>query len=764
MDAAATVNGRIIGAVSGHSNYGWMQGQLLTIANSAVSQFKLVATTSSGLSSPFGAGRLDSGWLRETVGDEWRLETTDPRAEGHRDAFIGNGFIGQRIGIEGDASAYPVEGQPSTPSGCLVHGLWDEKDLMAPPKWALLHYFDGTAFFARDVGLWRDYKQSLDLQTGILSTEVLWVNGSRTTRVISLAYIDRCNPGRCVLSRTLIPQFSGEVSLTDELDGTFIDDASDWRYVKDMGPQGVLSIELNMGPRQRRVALVSRLSFGEGFAVANEVHGLLQPDPLVRIEVNGAEKKLARTVSFAVEAGHSYTLTKVVALVTDSLAPAPWVTAWNLAEMGARDPVRMEQAHIAAWQKLWEHRIEVPHPRLQLLLNSALYQFYANLRDGGKWSLGPTGICANAWGGHAFWDGDLWMFPALCLLNPGLAKGFIEYRAQTLTGAQRNAQADGRDGACMAWESAEFGDCVIPHLIFHHQHHVNSDVALAQWWFWKISGDDTWFREKGAHLIIESAKFWASRVTYRAERDRYEIRQVCCADEFAGVQDNNAYTNYSAVKTLELAMAASDFLGQEFPPQWREMAAKMWIPYDDANQNIFEYEGYAGQTIKQADTALLVYPYEMPMSDGMKSNIVDYYRTKYPEGYIMMASAFDGIVDCELDRPELGWESLLKLLPHFREPFLLASESPANECISFMTGLGGFLQLILMGFAGIRIRDDGLQVQPRLPRAFDRMVIHALHYNGIRFDLQISGGKVQVLRPSGSISFGIYDDKGASWL
>ena len=130
----------------------------------------------------------------------------------------------------------------------------------------------------------------------------------------------------------------------------------------------------------------------------------------------------------------------------------------------------------------------------------------------------------------------------------------------------------------------------------------------------------------------------------------------------------------------------------------------------------------------------------------------------------MMASAFDGIVDCELDRPELGWESLLKLLPHFREPFLLASESPANECISFMTGLGGFLQLILMGFAGIRIRDDGLQVQPRLPRAFDRMVIHALHYNGIRFDLQISGGKVQVLRPSGSISFGIYDDKGASWL
>jgi len=715
------------------------------------------------MNSSFGSGRLDAGWLDETTKSEWLLETIEPFDAGHRDAFIGNGFIGQRLGIEGDASAYPLEGHPFTPSGCLVHGLWNETGLMAPPNWALLHYFDGTARFGRGVGVWRDYRQSLDLRTGIVRTELFWVNGERITHLVTRAYIDRCNSGRCVISRTITPQFSGNVGLTDEIDGTFIDDAAGWDFFQSVDPHEALSMELRMGPRDRRVALVSRLAFEEGF-ITEKQPSILHPSLPVNVELHASDKKAGRTVSFAVEAGRSYTITKVVALIPDNLAPAPRIAAKALAEAGAFDPYRMEQAHLAAWGQVWEHRIEVSHSRLQLLLNSALYQFYANLREGGVWSLGPTGLSANAWCGHVFWDSDLWMFPGICLLNPGLAKGFVDYRTQTRAGAHRNAQAAGYDGVCIAWESAEFGDEVIPQLIYHYEHHVNSAVALAQWWYWKITGDDNWFREKGAPLIIESAKFWASRVVYVEEHDRYEILQVCCADEYAEVRDNNAHTNFGAVKTLELAMAASSFLGRPFPPAWRDIASKMWIPRDNATGNILEYEGYAGQTIKQADTALLVYPYEMPMSDTLKANIVDYYRTKYPEGHIMMASAIDGIVDCELGRPELGWQSMLKLLPHFREPFLLVSESPANETASFMTGLGGLLQLILMGFAGIRIHENGLQVHPQLPRAFDRMTIHGVHYGGIGFDLEIKGGKVNILRPSGPILFQICNARGESWM
>jgi len=190
----------------------------------------------------------------------------------------------------------------------------------------------------------------------------------------------------------------------------------------------------------------------------------------------------------------------------------------------------------------------------------------------------------------------------------------------------------------------------------------------------------------------------------------------------------------------------------------------MWIPFDSKNQRYIEYEGYSNQTIKQADTALLIYPYEMPMSDKVKANTVDFYRDRYPDANIMMAAAFDGIIDCELGRPDRAWESLCNLMTHFREPYMLASESPANETISFMTGLGGLLQLMVMGFAGIRIRENGLQVQPCLPKALTHLKILGMNYRGISFDLSLSNNKVSLENSSNAITFCVENSKGETWL
>ena len=415
-------------------------------------------------------------------------------------------------------------------------------------------------------------------------------------------------------------------------------------------------------------------------------------------------------------------------------------------------PEKLREEHVAAWRQLWAANIETGHPKVQRTINSALFQLYCNLREGSKWIPGPPGLSSNNWQGHAFWDDDLWMFPALCALHPELGRCFADYRKATLPGAIRNARSEGYDGAMIAWESAEAGDETIPHLFYHLQHHVNSDVVLGLWQYHLLSGeDDATFKDNGLPVILECAKFWASRAELNQDQDRYEIRGVCCADEFAEVKDNNAYTNYSAARTLRLAASLADRFGLERPAKWTVIADKLWIPFDDGNQIILEYEGYAGQTIKQADAALLIYPYEMPMSDAVKANTVDYYRERYPQGNIMMAAAFDGIVDCELKRPEKAWASFKRLIPHFREPFLLTSESPGNEVLSFLTGLGGLLQLVMMGFCGVRIHEDGLLVEPCVPNELGTIVIHGMHYAGVSFDLAVSSdGKVSVGNASGT--------------
>ena len=76
---------------------------------------------------------------------------------------------------------------------------------------------------------------------------------------------------------------------------------------------------------------------------------------------------------------------------------------------------------------------------------------------------------------------------------------------------------------------------------------------------------------RGAEMLLEIARFWATRSTYNPKRARYEIKNVVGPDEFhvqypgssqAGI-DNNAYTNFMASWSLKKALYILDSLDQE---------------------------------------------------------------------------------------------------------------------------------------------------------------------------------------------------------
>ena len=125
----------------------------------------------------------------------------------------------------------------------------------------------------------------------------------------------------------------------------------------------------------------------------------------------------------------------------------------------------------------------------------------------------------------------------------------------------------------------------------------------------------------------------------------------------------------------------------------------------------------------------------------------------------MMSSAIYSIVCSEIGERQKSFEYFLDLLSHFRAPFMLVSESPNNETISFVTGLGGFLQVFLNGFAGIRIHEDGLLIEPCMPEAVPRLEIRGLHYAGQRFDVFIEEEKVKIKSPK-ALSFRVYRRSG----
>ena len=175
------------------------------------------------------------------------------------------------------------------------------------------------------------------------------------------------------------------------------------------------------------------------------------------------------------------------------------------------------------------------------------------------------GLSGLGYNGHVFWDTDLWMFPAMLVLHPEMAKSLVEYRFQRLEAARRNAFNHGYKGAMFPWESAETGveETPVWALSGPFEHHITACVALAAWNYYCVTQDKNWLREKGWPLLKETADFWASRVE-RNGPGKYDIKNVVAADEWAENVDNNAFTNAAAKANLQFATEAARLLG--IPP------------------------------------------------------------------------------------------------------------------------------------------------------------------------------------------------------
>lgn len=617
--------------------------------------------------------------------DPWTLTTTHPLDLKHRDAFIGNGRLGQRISPWGDGSAYKGRSQ-SFRYGCWGRDERGNEALMELPLWAVLD-FRHPGPMGRACEQVLQHTQALDLKTGTVETRYRVEGSHWAGEVRRRAWISRSEADLAVLELEILPESGWFIQVIERLDASVMPQAQQVRTGLDNG----LTLDLLAGPDRRPLHLASRL----------ELHGLT-PHHVTERRLDDA---VERSTWMKITPGEPIRVTRLIS-VSDTPAHALEV-----------DPAELRARHEAAWAELWTSRIEVSDPSLQPLINASVYHLYSQTREDESLCMGPCGISGDGYKGRAFWDADMWVFPALAVLRPELAKGMVAYRFDTLQGAIGNAREDGYEGACFAWESAATGREWVPFPKIHQQRHVNSDIAWAQWFYVCLTGDEDYLREKAFPVILESARYWASRAVHNPEEDRYELRGVYCPDEFAQIRDNNATTNYGAAWTLRKAAELAERFGADAPvARFRDIADKMFIPFDEAHGVIAEFEGWTDdRVIKQADTTLLIYPWNMPMDTELKRRIVDYYRAHYPPRKIMMGSAIDGIIDCQLGRLDHAMEAFRDLLPHFHPPYFTASESPVNDCMNFLTGIGGLLQLLLMGFGGIRVDAQGLHIPDSPP-------------------------------------------------
>ena len=380
---------------------------------------------------------------------------------------------------------------------------------------------------------------------------------------------------------------------------------------------------------------------------------------------------------------------------------------------------RLIQLHNKAWDEIWKSDIAIEgDAQVQQDIHSMMYHLYSFVREGAALSPSPMGLSGLGYNGHVFWDTELWMYPAILVLHPEMAKSMVEYRFQRLAAAKQNAFNHGYKGAMFPWESAGTGveETPVWALSGPFEHHITACVGIAAWNYYCVSQDKEWLRERGYPLLKETAMFWASRVE-RNGAGKYDIKNVVASDEWAENVDNDAFTNAAAKTVLQNATQAAILLGIKPDADWMNVANNIPIlkMVDGVTK---EHASYAGEGIKQGDVNLLAYPLKEITDVKQIKKDLEYYESRVPnEGTPAMTQAIFTLLYSRLGDGKKAYHFFQDAYqPNLLPPFSVIAETKGGTNPYFATGAGGILQSVLMGFGGLEITPKGIiQIKSSLP-------------------------------------------------
>ncbi|GAA1770168.1 discoidin domain-containing protein [Luedemannella helvata] len=683
----------------------------------------------------------------EPAAGEWALSTTDPAAAAAAPAYVGNGYVGTRIPADG---AGYVSGPVATGTHIAgvyaavpdrVHGGHQPQGSVSLPGWTRLDVVvAGRAYTAAAA---RDYRQSLDLRRGVVTTTATWSVGGRVTDLAYDVVVDRARMRVGLVRLRFTPRWSGTVEVRDVLGG---------------GADPTLRrVRPTAGPAE--TTLTARTA-GTGITVA-QASRLRAPASSAVVAVADATS-VTRTATIAVRAGASYEVAKVVGFATSLDARDPLAAARAAAaEAPATGQALAESA--AAWQRLWAADIQLPgQPQLQRRVRAAKFYLLASVRAGVRWSVSPVGLSGSGYNNHVFWDAETWIYPALLAQHPDEAGSVVDYRHRTLAGARRNARRTGYAGTRFAWESALTGDEVTPAWAEtgELEQHITADVALAQWQHYLATGDGHRLRARGWPVIEGAARFWASRAQRR--RDGWHIPRVQGPDEQNWPVDDSTYTNATAAMTLRIAARTAAIVGVRPPARWSQVADGLMVhrPVPMGGHRFVrpEFRGYAGQRVKQADVVLLTYPWEYPQPAAVDRDNLRYYAARYDPDGPAMTDSVNSVVAARLGDDCSAWTYTRRSVdPFVRGPYEQFTEARAGQGVfTFLTGEGGFLQEFLYGYPGLRWRAGGPYLDPMLPpQLAGGLRVTGVRWHGRILDIDVGARTTTVtLRVGGAMPVG----------
>ncbi len=696
----------------------------------------------------------------------WILSETsfDPAKQHHKETIftIGNGYLSTRGAFE--------EGYPNDRRATFIHGVFDDApvvvtELANTPDWLATQVVIDGEKFSLATGTILAYRRDLDLQTGVLRREVRWQSpNGRVVTLIFTRFASLANEHLLALRCEIIPEFDGQIELRSALNGqTDNEGLLHWRHVaQGQLADGAVFLRTRTRKSGIELALVMRLV---GDAALTTTFWDVENVPTLQ-------------QVYQARSGTPIVVNKFVGVATSRDTGNPLELAHHHLQR-VTDWDQELTAQRRAWACEWERCNVVIEgdEEADLAVRFSIFQLLiAAPRHDQRVNIGAKTLSGFGYRGHAFWDTEIFMLPLFIYTMPEVARNLLDYRYLTLPAARAKARATGYEGAWYAWESADTGEEVTPTWVpdFHDKKklarvwtgdlaiHISSDVAYAVQQYWQATGDDAWYIERGAEIVLDTAKFCASRAEWLADRGCYGYTDVIGPDEYHDHVNNNAYTNLLAQWNLRAGLETLAWLEQHAPQKaaelrqtldltaerlqhWQTVAEKMCVniaanglieqfdgffklkdvnlaDYEPRTKSMHEIFGIEGaneyQAIKQPDVLMLQFLLREHYSDSQIRVNYDYYTPRTDHTYgSSLGPPIQAIVACQMGDVDEAYEHFIRAA----RADLRDVRGNAGDGIHAASA-GGVWQAVVFGFGGLRIHPDGTwEVHPRLPKHWQQL-------------------------------------------
>nr|WP_139982485.1 glycosyl hydrolase family 65 protein [Nocardioides litoris] len=756
--------------------------------------------------------------------EEWRLVETrfDPTDLGTTESIfsVGNGYLGLRGNYE--------ESRDFASNGTFVNGFHETWPIQhaeeafgfakvgqtivnAPDPKVIRVYVDDEPLELSTADL-VEYERTLDLRTGVLSRHVVWrtPSGKRvqvdSTRMVSftqrhvavityeVTLLDEGAP--VILSSQVINRQDADrgasVEMAKAAAGFDPRKAESFAH-RVLQPQHDQDSIPDDWPEDRMALRYKCANSGMTIAMAVD-HDLECQDPVHR-DVERGDDLLRATYLVDAHPGHTIRLTKTVAVHTARVVPTRELldrcerTLDRVRRYGL-DDLREEQRD---WLDDFWARSDVQilgQPALQQAVRWNVFQLaQAAARADGQ-GVPAKGVTGSGYGGHYFWDTEIYVMPFLTFTNPWAARNALRFRHSLLESARRRARQLAQRGALYAWRTINGEEASAYYAAGTAQYHIDADIAFALSQYVGATGDYEFLDRSAVDVLIETARLWADLGFWRDEAGgTFHIHGVTGPDEYTTVVNDNLYTNVMARYNLRRAAEAVRFVEENRHDNYLEMKARvglrdgevaewercadgMFIPFDDhlgihpqdahfleremwdlgntpvANRPLLLHYHplviYRFQVLKQADVVLALYLRGDEFTLEQKKADFEYYDP-ITTGDSTLSAVVQAIIAAEVGYHDLALRYFHAAL------FVDLADRHANTSDGVhVASTGGVWNALVAGFGGFRDVDRGQwHLDPRLPDGWDALVFR-LTLRGTRVRVTVREDELELLVEDGT--------------